>query len=254
MRALSRTFAVAAALCFVLLGTGTASVASATEMSSAVTCSQGAVAPGTYASLTITGSCAIPFGTVNVRGNLIIARNAVLFAASPAATLTVDGNALVHSGASFILGCSQAFGCKTETEDRINGNVVANQPLALIFHSNTIGGNLSLHGGGGGLSCAGRPQLQGAPAYSTFEDNHIGGNALVSGYASCWFGFIRNEVRGNVVLTHNTLLDPDAMEIVTNKVSGNLICFHNDPAPQVGDSEGATNIVSGQKLGQCAHV
>jgi len=44
------------------------------------------------------------------------------------------------------------------------------------------------------------------------------------------------------------------MEVVTHHVSGNLACFDNDPAAQVGDSAGDENIVLGQKRGECAAV
>jgi hypothetical protein len=57
-----------------------------------------------------------------------------------------------------------------------------------------------------------------------------------------------------VILTNNILADPDAMEIVTNTIAGNLICSGNSPAPQGGDSGGAPNVVRGAKIGQCAHI
>ena len=41
---------------------------------------------------------------------------------------------------------------------------------------------------------------------------------------------------------------------MTNHVSGNLACFNNNPAAQVGDSMGDQNIVLGQKRGECAAV
>jgi hypothetical protein len=34
--------------------------------------------------------------------------------------------------------------------------------------------------------------LFGSPAYATYEDNVIGGNAVIDGWQSCWLGFIRN--------------------------------------------------------------
>ena len=46
----------------------------------------------------------------------------------------------------------------------------------------------------------------------------------------------------------------DSSEIVTNTVSGNLICAGNVPGVQVGDSEGGANTVTGNKLGQCSSV
>jgi len=120
----------------------------------------------------------------------------------------------------------------------------------LIVHS-TIFGSVSSIGGSAGVNCDPDPRA-GGPDYSTFEDNQIMGSATVSGYTGCWFGFIRNFVGGSVTLTDNTLADPDAMEVVTNTILGNLACDGNSPAPQIGDSGGEPNNVRGQKLGQCA--
>jgi hypothetical protein len=63
---------------------------------------------------------------------------------------------------------------------------------------------------------------------------------------------IRTNVAGDVRVIGNRFGDPDAMEIVTNTVGGNLACFNNRPAAQVGDSGGAPNVVGGQKRGECA--
>jgi hypothetical protein len=41
---------------------------------------------------------------------------------------------------------------------------------------------------------------------------------------------------------------------VTNAIHGSLKCAGNSPAPQVGDSEGGPNRVTGRKTGQCAHL
>jgi hypothetical protein len=55
-----------------------------------------------------------------------------------------------------------------------------------------------------------------------------------------------------VQLIGNRFGDPDAMVIVTNHIAGNLACFNNNPAAQVGDSMGLPNVVGGQKRGECA--
>jgi len=47
-------------------------------------------------------------------------------------------------------------------------------------------------------------------------------------------------------------LNPDGNEYVTNAIRGGLNCSGNSPAPQVGDSEGSANRVTGRKTGQCA--
>jgi hypothetical protein len=50
----------------------------------------------------------------------------------------------------------------------------------------------------------------------------------------------------------NTLADPDGNEYVSNTIHGSFRCTGNSPAPQVGDSEGDENIVTGRASGQCA--
>jgi hypothetical protein len=76
----------------------------------------------------------------------------------------------------------------------------------------------------------------------------------IEGYNGFWFGFIRNHVNGSVNLNNNVLEDPDANEYVTNVIQGSLNCSGNSPAPQIGDSEGSPNQVSGAKTGQCAQL
>jgi hypothetical protein len=71
------------------------------------------------------------------------------------------------------------------------------------------------------------------------------------GYDGFWNGFIRNTVNRSANPIGNTVADPDGNEVVTNTIHGNLDCAANDPAPQVGDSEGAPNHVTGAETGQC---
>jgi hypothetical protein len=87
--------------------------------------------------------------------------------------------------------------------------------------------------------------------FSTVEDNVIRGGATIDGYSGLWLGFIRNTVHGNVKLSNNDMDHPDANEYVTNTIEGNLVCHNNSPAPQVGDSMGLPNVVTGQKVDQC---
>jgi hypothetical protein len=47
---------------------------------------------------------------------------------------------------------------------------------------------------------------------------------------------------------------PTGNEYVTNTIHGSLNCHGNSPAPQIGDSEGGLNHVTGAKTGQCAGV
>ena len=94
----------------------------------------------------------------------------------------------------------------------------------------------------------------GAPYYSVMEDSTIHGTLVIRGLHTCWLGVIRDHVGGSVRLIGNRFGDPDADEVVTNVIGGNLDCFNNIAAPQVGDSGGAPNIVAGKKRGECASL
>ena len=103
--------------------------------------------------------------------------------------------------------------------------------------------------------------LFGSPVYSAYEDSWIHGNVSVSGMTSCWLGLARDHVRGNVRIVRDQLADPDAIEIVFNHISGNLVCRANSA---VWDSAEAVfgqtalyprtpqpNTVHGDRVGQC---
>jgi hypothetical protein len=149
------------------------------------------------------------------------------------ATIIVRGGVSVQEGATLVLGSEEGTGGGT-----ISGGVRANAPASLQLHFANVYGGVRMLGGNG--------------FFSTVEDNNIHGGAKIDGYSGFWLGFIRNTVHGSVKLNNNQMDDPDANEFVTNTIQGNLVCHNNSPAPQVGDSEGLPNLVSGQKIDQCA--
>jgi hypothetical protein len=151
------------------------------------------------------------------------------------AVINVRGGVRVGEGATFILGFDHG-----PATGRIRGGVRAKNPASLQLHTAHVSGGVKMRGGGG------------EDLFSTVEDNVIRGGATINGYSAFWLGFIRNHVRGTVRLSNNHMGDPDANEYVTNRIKGSLICHNNTPAPQVGDSEGEPNVVSGRKVGQCA--
>lgn len=237
-----------------------AGVASAAPTST--TCPGGSVAAGTYSSLTITGMCLVDSGDVTVQHSLVVAPGGALGAMFGGSNLTVGQNVSVGSGGILVLGCEpEAFPCFNDsqdtptmsTHDSVGGNLTADGALMMLVHGNEIGGNVTQSGGGGGVTCDLFPLGQnGPPAYSTYEDNQIGGNATIAGVHTCWLGFIRNTVARNVNYVGNVLYDPDGNEVVTNTIDRNLNCAANDPTPQVGDSGGNPNTVGGRSNGQCA--
>jgi hypothetical protein len=228
-----------------------------------ITCQGGSIAPGTYASLVIAGACRLDAGPVTVQGNLTVRAGADLYAAFGGSDLKVGGNLNVHSGAVLVLGCEPfVFTCFNDdpnnptmsTNDVLGKNLTAEGALAVLVHHNTLSGNVVLSGGGGGVNCDPQPALFGSPAYATYEDDAIGGNVSITGWRSCWLGFFRESVSGNVAFNNNVTADPDGNEVATNTISGGLHCSNNSPAPQLGDSGGDLNIVHGRVTGQCIAV
>lgn len=224
-------------------------------------CSGGSVPAGSYSSLTISGVCSVDAGNVTVAHNVSVEPGAALAAAFGGSDLIVGGNVRVGANGVLVLGCAPAdFICFNDPDqdhptlsvhDVIGGSLLAHDALAVLVHGVDIGGNVVMSGGGGGVNCDSLDVLQGAPAYGVIEDSAIGGNAMITNWHSCWLGFIRNTVGGNVNFHGNVTADPDGNEIVTNTIAGRLNCQGNSPAPQVGDSEGSPNIVARGASGQC---
>lgn len=246
-------------------------------------CKGGIIPPGVYESITVSGICYMPSGNILVRGSVTVAAGALLDAVSKGdptpnpvvpAVVTIDGSVTVGQGAVFLFGCSPNITCTNPpgiTYDHIKGSLIARGAQAVNVHSATISGNVSVIGGGGGApaaTCAAQrptqplattlepwsedPGLYFIPVYSDFEDSQVGGNFMVSDLTSCWLGTLRDQVRGNATIVDNTMGDPDAMEVVSNVVGGNMTCRGNDPAVQFGESEGAPSVVGGYGLGECA--
>ena len=172
-------------------------------------------------------------------GRVVVPANAVCLSEGP---VNISGGLWIRSGATLVLG-SEESGHSTGT---IGDGVHASDPASVQIHFATINGGLEIQGGSGAF---------GGPfdiTWNAIEDNVIRGGVTIDGYDGFWFGFIRNHVSGTVTLRNNVLQDVDGNEYVTNTIHGSLMCSGNDPAPQVGDSEGAPNVVSGNKNGQCA--
>lgn len=231
----------------------------------AATCAGGSIAPGTYTSLKVTGFCTVDQGVVKVLHSVSVEDNAGLVAAfGNGPQLAVGGNLRVERNAVLVLGCEpEAFACINDPDQSVGtfsskgtvyGSLNATDALAVIVHDAYIGHNARVVGGGGGYNCDSQAALFGSPAYATFEDTSIGGNATISDMKTCWLGFFRTAVGGWVKYHENSTFDPDGNEVDTNVVQGNLACTKNNPAPQVGDSGGFPNTVFGNASGQCVSL
>jgi hypothetical protein len=151
------------------------------------------------------------------------------------ANIRVTDGVRVKQGATFVLGHENG-----PNTGIIRDGVHANSPASLQLHFARVYDGVRMYGGNG--------------EFSTIEDSVIRGGVTQTGYRGFWLGFIRNRVIGNVRLSDNVMQDPDANEYVTNRIRGNLVCHGDSPAPQVGDSEGQPNAVTGSKVGQCRGV
>ena len=215
MRKLTALIAFSALVFAAAAATVPASAASVTECTDFL-------APGTYQRV------AVPDG-------------AVCLSEGP---IRIQAGLWIGSGATFVLG-SEESGWTTGT---IGGGVHAVDPASVQIHFATINGGIDIQGGSGPF---------GGPfevTWNAIEDNVIHGAVHIVGYDGFWMGFIRNTVSGSVTMRDNTLTDPDGNEYVTNTIHGSLFCWGDDPAPQIGDSEGSPNDVTGRKAGQCTAV
>lgn len=219
----------------------------------------GSAISGNYANLTVTGNEYVANKTtLTVTGNLVIAPGGCLDAVT-LGTVTVGGNVLVGRGAILGLGCDpNALGpvppCNNDTtNDTVGKDIIADGALTMYLDADTVHGSVVSNGGGPGATLS--PYVNFA-----IKDNKISGDLIVHGWQGAWFGALRNVVGGNVVVTDNVGLTKaengalDSTEIVTNTVTGDLICLDNSPPAQFGDSGGTANVVSGQKIGECEHL
>ena len=242
----------------------------------------------------VKGVCAVNSGKARVVGNLTVRSGGVLEAAFGLghSTLTVTGNLVIGRGAVVVLGCKvnpngSGFPCFDDPNMKqptltghevVSGNIVENSPLGVIVHNSKVGGSITETGGGGGASALSCPVPTSgpfaafmSPVYSDVEDTTVGGNITVNDLVSCWLGFARDNVRGNVTIHNNEMGDPDAIEIVGNHIGKNLSCSRNrhpsagpPGAEPVWDNAEAvpmgafyprtapiTNSVHGKRTGQC---
>jgi hypothetical protein len=215
-----------------------------------VTCKNRTLGAGVYASIKVSGACMLPTsGNVTVQHNVTVTSTGLFNAATPAKLVVKGSVSIAHHGVAAI-GCSPDVGCAALGADVVRGSLTTDRAAATIIHGTSFGGSVTIRGGGQTENC-GVTAPFGAPYYSVVEDTTVHGSLVIRGLHTCWGGVIRNHIGGTVRLIGNRFGDPDANEVVTNVIGGNLNCFDNSPAPQVGDSQGAMNVVHGQTRGQC---
>jgi len=243
---------------------GTTSIASAAPSPAAYTCSGGdlstgqftSIPSGNYSSITVTGVCNItPDAVINVVGNIDVAPGAVLDAQSAPSTITVGHNITAAAGSILGLGCqpTNTIGrfagvpCAADptghTTITVDGNVTATNADTVLLRKLTIGGNVTLTGGGGEIPWS-------------IKGSTVGGNVTISNVAADWLGVQFMSVGGNMTLTNITALDPGdpgrTVAVVENTVARNLNCTGLAPGVSGGFIPGEVNHVGHNATGQCA--
>src|SRR3984957_3502102 len=224
---------------------------------------------GTYWTVIVRGVCAVDRGPVVVQHNVWVSHGSTLLAAFGRhhSRLIVERDVFVKAHGTLLLGCdAKHFAClddphpkrpSLDSHSTIFGNLVGTAALGIVVHNSSIEHSVQQTGGGGGTTC--KPQgifkHFKSPAYSDYEDTFIRGTLVVRHLHSCWFGTIRDFIASSATISSNRLRDPDAMEVVSNVVLRNLICWNNSPRVQFGDSHGKSNRVGQRALFECGfHV
>ena len=250
------------------LSSGPATAAPSSPAPMPYTCSGGdlqtgtfvSIPSGTYASITVKGACQpAPNAVINVVGNVEVTANSAFDAQSFPSTITVGHNVTAGAGSLLGLGClpnppghMTGHPCvevngngspTTKTSNvTVNGNIITWDANTVLLNGITVGGSVSLIGGGGAIPWA-------------IKTNTIGGNVLIAGASPEWIGLIVNKVGGSVVLLDDHITDTDptqTIQIGNNTIGQNLICF--DLGPAVGGGFGPPNTVGHLSLGQCANL
>jgi hypothetical protein len=224
-------------------------------------CRGGDIASGTYQNLKITGDCTVPAGAViTVVHNLKVVHGASFAADSAPSTVHIGGNVVAGPGSFFGLGCTPAHGCDTSetfSETSVGGNITLKYVFDAAINGVEVGGNVRSKGGGAGFVLD-----QGQFIPFSVKDDIIHGNLVVRGLKTTWFGVIRSQIDGNVILKYIKNDDPAGNEIVHDTIGGNLICRGMSPAPQFGDADDDPSLpadypystVGGRVIGQCRNV
>jgi hypothetical protein len=234
---------------------------------------------GTYShGASIKGVCFVDGGVATIKGDLTLTRGSALgaiFANNDVAGhgksgLVVWGNVRVNGGATLFAGClptsSPCADDPSKTDPTlsmapyISGSIIEYSALGAVVHDAWIGGSVTQLGGGGGFNCTptGVFVHLGSPVFSTYEDTTIKGSLTIADVRSCWMGTARVNLTGNATYINNQLADPDAIEIVSNNIHGDLICFRNSMAWDSSESPHSLypripqpNTVAGTRIGQC---
>jgi hypothetical protein len=265
----------------VVLAAAAAALPAATPAAGPFSCSGTFSSPGVLAGsypngVIVRGVCEVSAGQAYVGRLIQVQPGGVLAAAfgrnfrthAAGSSLHSTGGILALRGSTVILGCNpKQFVCldgSGSSHETIEGGIDAEGALAVLVYGSTIGGDVQQRNGGGGSGC-GRPgpfARFGIPVFSTYEGDTLSGQLVINSVHSCFLAVSHNRIKNTVKLIGNKLANPDAIEVTSNNIGGNLVCFHNS---HVWDSEGYhpnkayprapfPNRVGGSRAGQCVNA
>jgi hypothetical protein len=164
--------------------------------------------------------------------------------------VNILGPVTVMSGAVFYLGTEKPGKPPFAT---IQGGLVAQDPSAVVIQNTSIGGDVSVTGGGA-VNAVIEALSHNAPFtnYTDFEDDQINGGISEVGYDGVWAGVIRSIMSGSLTFAFNSEAAIDEYDIGSDIIAGSAYCSGNNPAPNIGPSFGAPSIVSGPTFGDQA--
>ena len=213
---------------------------------------------GNYSSIRVEGVCNIqPWAVINVSGSIHVADGAVLDAQSAPSTITVAGNVTAVEGSLLGMGCQPAntigtqagVPCavypKAHTTITVGGSIYAYYANTVLLRKLTVGGSITLTGGGGDIPWS-------------IKGNSVGGNVAIRRVRADWLGLQFNTISGNATLARITVTDPGdpgrTVAVVENTVGQNLACWRLRPGVSGGFIPGEVNHVGGEATGQCAAI
>jgi hypothetical protein len=164
--------------------------------------------------------------------------------------VNILGQVTVGSGALFYLGNEKPGKPPFAS---IQGSVVAQDPSAVVIQNTTIGGPVSVLGGGATNAII-EALSHDAPEtnYTDFEDDQINGGITEVDYGGVWAGVIRTIMNGSLTFANNSETTIDEYDIGSDIISGSAYCAQNNPPPNMGHSAGSPSIVDGITFGDQA--
>jgi hypothetical protein len=191
-------------------------------------------------------------GNLTVGGGLTIGTGAIFGNENNHAPITINGPVSVGNDAVLVIGLERPGKPLVSSLQGVTGNKAS----SVQIHNSTVGGSVTLTGGG--ADNATLDALTGCttpPCFNNFndlEDNNIGGSVSITGYKGVWAGVIRDTIQGPFTFNNNVENPVDEYDIGSDVIQGGAMCNKNNPAPNMGGSPGSPSTVQGQTTGNQA--